>query len=162
MKTDFPILTNFQLDEIMKGEKNFKGVLSKDLFKGKIANNESGIINLQDNTLPGTHWTGYVNLPGHKYVYYFDSYGLVPSQNIEKYLKTSGKKILYNDNQIQLDNSIMCGYYTADFIKAINKGIPYHDFLYQFDPEPTMKNEKLIRSKYRHMIPMLNKIDQMM
>ncbi len=36
-----------------------------------------------------------------KFIEFFDSFGLPPSETIKKFLKTSGKDIVYNDSQLQ-------------------------------------------------------------
>ena len=59
---------------------------------------ECGIINLDDLSGPGSHWV-YRNID--KFCEYFDSFGLKIPKDVEKYLETSGKQIIYSGDEIQ-------------------------------------------------------------
>lgn len=75
-------------------------------------------------------------------MYYFDSFGLPPSESIKKYLKTSDKQILYNTSEIQNIKSDMCGTYCIHFIRESEKGKDFYDILYSpFEPYPSAENE---------------------
>lgn len=135
-------ISNVNLERLLKNVKSFRGVYSSDNLPKNIFEHESGIVNLDKLYNPGTHWVAYYNHPNNKYVYYFDSYGLPPSESIKKYLKTSNKQILYNTGEIQKFNSGMCGTYCVHFIKELEKGREFYDILYDpFEPYPTDDNE---------------------
>ena len=74
------------------GIKHFRGVYSRDALPIKILKNEVGIINLDSQIGPGTHWVAYRN--GKNGAEYFDSFGLIMPNEVMKYLMTSGKKYI--------------------------------------------------------------------
>lgn len=92
-------------------------VLSKDLF-AKVRPRRGGyIINLQDHDEGnGTHWTALVLLDNH--AIYYDSFGIVPPDDIRKFVRRYDKKmpILYSIDQIQPLKSILCGWYCLFFL----------------------------------------------
>lgn len=132
----------------MKNENAWNGIFSRDKLPGKIKSKENGIVNLDLSTGEGNHWVAYFNSPDCQYAVYFDSYGLAPPPEIYEFLKTSGKKIIFNNNEMQKMNSIMCGYYCIHFIKEMNKKKPFHEIIYEFDTQPTDFNEKLIKNLF--------------
>src|SRR5215813_9796579 len=128
----------------MENEKGFSGVFSRDNLKKKINKFESGIVNLDSVTGPGTHWVCYYNDPTKEYTEYFDSFGLPPPEEVKKYLKTSGKNyVIYNSSQLQKNNSVLCGYYCMKYIVDRNKNMSQYDVLYSFTNTPSDFNEKL-------------------
>lgn len=88
----------------------------RDQLPHQVHNNESGIINLDSEEGPGTHWTAYKK--NGKEAVYFDSYGnLKPPRKLINYLNTNGLcKILYNNEQLQLFNSFNCGHLCLKFL----------------------------------------------
>ena len=72
------------------GIKNFRGIYSRDALPTKMLKNEVGIINLDSQKGPGTHWVAYRN--GKNGAEYLDSFGLIMPNEVTKYLLTSGKK----------------------------------------------------------------------
>ena len=81
--------------------KNFDGGFNKD--SRQWASN-CGIINLDSNNGPETHWACYVDS------FYFDPFGLPPAENI-LFIKR------YNTLQYQKEKSVLCGYFCLFFIK---------------------------------------------
>lgn len=84
----------------------------------KIRNkNECGIINLDNQEGPGTHWTAY-----HKkgsQIIYFDSYGnLKPPLEAVKYFNSASDKvkIKYNHFAYQSYNMYNCGHLCIEFL----------------------------------------------
>lgn len=77
--------------------------------------NGSGVLNLDDSTGPGTHWTAWYG------VVYFDSYGLPPP---EEFLdKTRGREVEYNDLNIQrIHDPPFCGHLCLAFLEAMYDG----------------------------------------
>lgn len=132
----------------MKNEDNFRGVFTIDTLPKRIKKSESGIINYDQITGSGTHWVAYYNHPKSKYVEFFDSFGLYPGNEIQRFLKTSGKKILYNSSQIQSNDSVLCGYYCINYIRERNKNISPYDVLYKFEQQPNRKNETALESMF--------------
>jgi len=80
-------MSNFDLDGAVKSLpiKYFRGVFSKDQLPATPNISESGIINLDDQIGPGTHWVCYVI--SKKNIIYFDSYGLPPPKEFINYVK---------------------------------------------------------------------------
>ena len=99
------------------GIKHFRGVYSRDSLPTKILKNEVGIINLDSQIGPGTHWVCYRNIDN-KYCEYFDSFGLIMPNEVIKYLMTSGKQIFYSGDEIQ---ERKCFMWILGFILFIRK-----------------------------------------
>lgn len=139
----------------MKDVKGFRGVFTSDLLPKKIKKFESGIINLDISTGPGTHWVCYYNDPKYNFIEYFDPFGeyeyeniklnnIIIPKNIVKYLKTSGKGIRYNSSFRQEPTSFKCGFYCMKYITERNKGKSPVDVLYSFTQEPSDYNEEFV------------------
>ena len=102
------------------GIKYFRGVFSEDKLPMSIRKNEVGIINLDDYIGSGTHWLAYRN--GNKYAEYFDSFGLPMPKEVEKYLATSDKTLVYSSDEIQDRDSVLCGYWCLYYLIERQKG----------------------------------------
>jgi len=118
-------MTNIELQEILTGEPGFRGVFARDMLPKQIRRHECGIVNLDAVGGKGTHWVCYFNYPKAKYVEYFDSFGLPPPEEVEKYLLTSRKPIVYNTAELQSRDSELCGYYCIEYILMRNGQLPY-------------------------------------
>lgn len=95
---------------------NFRGVYMRDAMPKKIKIYEKGIINLDNSTGGGSHWTAYKKFKN--IITYFDSFGnLQPPLEVMQYFKSSGPvKILYNYNRFQNFNTIYCGHLCLRFL----------------------------------------------
>lgn len=92
----------------------FRGVFMKDKLPPKIMKNETGIVNLDNASGPGTHWVCYKKL--FNTVYYFDSFGnLPPPQELLHYFRPA-KNVFYNFNRQQPDNTEVCGHLCLEFL----------------------------------------------
>ena len=80
------------------GIKHFRGIYSKDNLPKQIKK-ECGIINLDTMIGQGTHWVCYQT--NDKHTEYFDSFGLKMPKEVETYLNTSNKQIIYSGDEIQ-------------------------------------------------------------
>ena len=69
----------------MRNVKSFRGVYPIDLLPKRVKQLESGVVNFQSSTEPGSHWICYYNDPNYKYIEYFDSFGLAPPEKIKTY-----------------------------------------------------------------------------
>ena len=106
-------LSNFDLMEWVKklGIKNIRGIYSRDNLPAKINKKECGIINTDSSIGSGTHWIAYRNIDKN-YSEYFDSFGLKPPNEIERYLMTSNKQLIYSGDEIQeRDSDVVIGIY---------------------------------------------------
>ena len=134
-----PILSNQDFDDHFGNQKEYLGTFSKDLLASvKIPKTvpSFAIINMQDDDKgTGTHWVAMFNDPADKdYVYYFDSYGVVPPADVEAWLKKkTGKQVLYNTSEIQNLKSTSCGWYCIAFIYNSLMEQPFLDFVNIFD-----------------------------
>ena len=69
----YPI-SNFKINEILKNNKNYIGIFSKNNVP-KLKNNESTIVNQANSLYKGTHWVAMKY--NDKKLFYFDSYGII-------------------------------------------------------------------------------------
>jgi hypothetical protein len=114
----------------MKSVQNYSGTFAKDNLPPKMLKSNSAIINFDNTGYPGTHWVAVFNDPNSEYVDYFDSFGLPPPNEIENYLQTSSKPILYNTKQVQSLSSSECGKLCINFIKRRSEGISAYDIIH--------------------------------
>lgn len=122
----------------------FRGVFSRDDLPRMLHKNECGIINLDSQIGPGTHWVCYRNIG--KYTEFFDPFGLPLAEEIHKYLSTSGKKIIYSNDEIQERDSVLCGYWCLYFLNERQKGISFLHTIHnpQFNPIDRSVNHQFL------------------
>ena len=131
----YPI-SNFEINEILKNDKNYIGTFSKDNVP-ILKNNQSSIVNLADSFNKGTHWIAmkFIN----NKLFYFDSYGIPFIPDI---IKKQNKKIISNIYKIQSIDSNECGKFCILFIKAnIQNESDYIKFLLQFNKNDFEKKD---------------------
>ncbi len=81
---------------------------------------ETGIINLDDNTGPGTHWVAYAIDP--RSIIYFDSYGLAPPKEFIKYISKVKSPLYYSTLPTQrLTDPPICGREVLNVLSEISK-----------------------------------------
>lgn len=113
-------LTNFDIEKYVKklNIQDFRGVFMRNALPKKIHRNETGIINLDDETGPGTHWTAYKKIKN--FVIYFDSYGnLKPPLKVIQYFQSNEPcEILYNHQAVQFmkKRDFHCGHLCLSFL----------------------------------------------
>jgi hypothetical protein len=133
-------------------------IKSKDNFI-EYPKNGSYIVNLADSDDPGTHWTAFYIKDN--IAVYFDSYGLAPPKDIQRFVK--GKKLLYNTDHIQSNDSTACGYYCVLFLyhfNSLNKdyktikqyGYALNKFNQPFDLDNKDKNDDILRQKLKSIL----------
>ena len=118
---------------------NYQGAFSKDMIP-KLENCACVVINLENFADGnGTHWTCiYANE-------YFDSLGLPPPDIIENELrKLYNDDVWYNSSKLQMDTSILCGYYCVYYIGERAKVRQAIDVLLDFTQKPSRQNEQII------------------
>ena len=138
-------LTNFEIQEYYRIEPRFNGDYSRDNLP-KTIKNVAYVINLHEYEDVGTRWIAlYVK---DNEITYFDSFGVehVPKE-IEKFI--GHKNIKTNIFRIQVDNSIMCGYFCIGFIDFIFAGKSLIDFTSLFSPYNFKKNDDIILSYFK-------------
>ena len=142
-----------------------KGIFSRDEIHVK--NHSPCIINMDDLGGSGTHWVCCWHSPtellpgGATYTHsgatelppeYFDSFGLPPPAEWEIELILEGKKtFLRNDNQLQWEFSVRCGYYCLLFLNERNKGRSFKGILDMFSGN-THTNEAVVKDYFTHNV----------
>lgn len=86
--------------------------MRNELKRKRVRRNESGIINLDTSSGPGTHWVAYKKRGN--VAIYFDPFGLQPPTEVIKYLRPS--KIYYSANQVQRLGTKNCGKLCLKFL----------------------------------------------
>lgn len=123
MKNDTKtILSNFDLIDLIKRIglfPLFRGVYSKDQLDNIRKLEGIFIVNLDDFSNGGTHWVAVSTIKNN--VAYYDSYGSLPPNSIDRYIKsvTGKKKYLINNVQIQSLDSTYCGWFAVFFLYFI-------------------------------------------
>lgn len=104
----------------------------------------SMIINTDKVSGSGIHWVSIYDSPENKNIEYFDPFGVVPLPEIENYMRSSGKRVLYNNRQLQNIRSNLCGWYCMYYIIERSKGRDPYDVIMDFTQEPSKSNELMI------------------
>ena len=122
-----------------------KGIFSRNETKPLF--HSPCIINLDDFGSLGTHWV--CCWPKGKGLYeYFDSFGFPPPLEWEKEMSMHGMKHFFrNDNQIQWEQSVRCGYYCLLFLNERNKGTIFADILKMFSND-LLQNEEIVKNYF--------------
>ena len=93
---------------------HFRGVYLRDTVPQYPFNVESGIVNLNASSQPGSHWVCYYRNKNERI--YFDSYGQIIPVEIQRYLKRGsefdrGKEVIQrNTDIVQAANTSVCGH----------------------------------------------------
>ena len=104
------------------------------------------IINLDDFGSLGTHWV--CCWPNDGTYEYFDLFGLPPPLEWEKEMSMHGMTHFFrNDNQIQWEQSVRCGYYCLLFLNERNKGTSFADILKVFSND-SLQNEEIVKNYF--------------
>ena len=104
------------------------------------------VISLDEYENMGTHWiTLFVK---QKYTIYFDNFGIehIPKE-INKFI--GNNNIKSNIFRIQAYDSIMCGYYSIEFINYMLKGKTLLDYTNLFSPNDSKKNDEIIKRIFK-------------
>jgi len=126
------------------------GIIMKDQLGTKKHNYT--IINLESSKSgsSGTHWTALLHQKNEWY--FFDSYGVPPSQEIIKYVgDVKNERFAYNSFQLQHYNSTFCGWFCLGLI-AYTKRSPLsfydsiNEFINMFQETKLMNNDKIIQT----------------
>ena len=119
-----------EIDEYLRGSIKFKGAYPCDQIPILPDNEYSLIINTDNSSLPGSHWTALV-VRGNN-VYYFDSFGRLYNNSsfqtdyIENLGKICfGKKIVFQNEVLQSFHSNTCGEFCIYFIKQFEKNVAF-------------------------------------
>ena len=125
-------MSNFDLFDWIKkklGIKHFRDIYSRN-ERPKKNEKECGIVNLDDNQGPGTHWVCYRNLENN-FVEYFDPFGLIMPHKVYQYLFSSGKRLIYSQDELQNRDSVLCGYWCLYYLNERQKGKSVLDVIHK-------------------------------
>ena len=84
---------------------HFRGVFMRDTLPKKADIKECGILNLDSVKGSGTHWTCWFR--NSKICYYFDSFGLAPPLEFEKYINSD---LCWSTYKLQQEGDVICGH----------------------------------------------------
>jgi hypothetical protein len=95
-------LSNFDIDDLLRGNQHFLGVYSRDSKLPDLITDSFIVMNLDSVNNPGTHW---VSLYKKNTYEYMDSFGLPAPSELDSL------DIIFSNDQIQHPLSNSCGYY---------------------------------------------------
>ena len=126
-------------------ELRFNGVYSRNNLPNKIKKG-AYVINLDEYKNKVTHWVASFAKP--KYKAYFDSFGIehIPKE-IKKFMRNDIKSNIF---RIQEYYSIMCGYFSIEFINYMLKGKTLLDYTNLFSPNDFKKNDQIIKRIFKN------------
>lgn len=114
-------LTNIDILKFGKYVPHFRGVFMRTNLPKRCRKHECGVINLDDEEGPGTHWVSYYKW-NNKICYYFDSFGdLQPFKEFIAYVGGDKCKILYNYKRQQAFNTGVCGHLCLKFLLQMSE-----------------------------------------
>ena len=67
-------------------------------------------------------WANSLNFINKPLSKYFDSFGLTVAQEVQKYLSTSEKQIIYSADEIQERDCVLCGYWCLYYLSEGQNG----------------------------------------
>ena len=138
-------LTNFEIQKYYKNEPRFNGVFSRNNLPKKIKDG-AYVINLDEYADVGTHWIAL--FCNRNDIVYFDSFGVENGlEEIKEFVRN--KNIKANVFQVQVNNSIMCGYFCIGFTDFMLAGKKLTDFKIIFSPYDFKKNDNIILNYFK-------------
>jgi hypothetical protein len=139
------VLSNFDIQRICShiGIK-LNGIFMKDQVNNTNFKDGNYIMNLENSNQSGSHWVSFVKKGD--CVYYSDSYGVRPPENIYNLFLNNCSKVYVNMKPFQSLNSKKCGWYAIYFLYSMNKrkGVMLNrfiNFVKQWDYDNPRKNE---------------------
>ena len=128
-----------------QNEPRFNGVFSRDNLPKKIKDGLH-IISFDEYSDVGTH--GIALFCSRNEIIYFDSFGV--EHILEEIKEFIGNKIIKaNIFRVQVNNSVMCGYFCIGFIDFILAGKKLTDFTDLFSSHYFDKNNHIILSYFK-------------
>ena len=145
MLLPFHPLTIIKINEYYINEPRFNGVYSRNNLPKKIKKGVH-VINLDKYENTGTHWIA-LSFKTNE-VIYFDSFGI---EHIPKEIEHAigNKEIKASIFRLQAYDSVMCGYYSIEFINYILKGKKLLDYTNLFSPNDFKKNDQIIKRIFK-------------
>ena len=139
-----------QLEESLKHVKNFKGAYPCDGIPTFSDNEYSIIVNVDNSTLPGSHWTALV-IRGNN-GYYFDSFGRFYNnesfpidyiRNISKICHD--KRMRFQEKVLQSFHSNTCGEFCIYFIKQFSNRVAFTQIFRNFTDNLKVNDRKIMK-----------------
>lgn len=82
---------------------------------------------------------------------YFNSFVMLPFQEIVNHARGKNKTLLHQNNQIQNIKTTTCCYFCLNFLSEMTEGNSYYDLLKVFDIHNTMKNKKFLEQYFKNV-----------
>lgn len=79
---------------------------------------------------------------------WFDSMGAAPPTKVMRFVRSTGKPLQYNPNQLQQMGSIVCGYWCEAIAKLLWNGYTLEQILNEFKKHSPAQNDSTIKKKY--------------
>ena len=138
-------LTNFEMHRCDQNEARFNRVFSRTNLPLKLKDG-AYVINPDEYADVGTHWIAL--FCNRNEIAYFDSFGV---EHIPKEIKKTirNKNIKTNIFLVQVNNSVMCGYFCIGFIDFMLAGKKLTDYTSLFSPHGFKKNDDIILSYFK-------------
>jgi hypothetical protein len=140
-------LTNVELDQHLKRYGKYAATTrSKDQVnadcRGKIT-----VVNMQNsNEGSGTHWCLLYDVRPHE-VIWFDSMGAAPPRKVLSFMKSTGKTIRYNPDQLQALGSVVCGYWCEVVAGLLWNGYSLREIIDEYKKQSPSVNDRQIMKK---------------
>lgn len=141
----FNELSNIQINRYFKNNKDYGGTYSKDELPP--IKNRFYIINMSDLVEKGTHFIMVYNCRLN-YCIYYDSFGVLPPQDVMKFMFSTGKTIIYNDTQQQSLTSSLCGYYCCYVIDKLQNGLQPSSIMKTIEKKTPDENDSIIKKYF--------------
>lgn len=120
-------LSGHQVNELLHDVKGYRGVHMRDNLPKNIKAGQSIVINLDNSSGNGTHWTALYR--DKEKLNYFDSFGMAPPQELVDLFPRV--KIVHNTHQFQPMSNTNCGAYSVYFIREMSSGTSVFDTLFK-------------------------------
>jgi hypothetical protein len=151
--SDIPLLSNYDLMELAdKYKLNVNNVLLQEEFIHIKPKDGGYIVLINDGTGATGHWTAFILR--NKVCLYFDSFAVVPSMPIIRFLRKGNYKINCNNNDIQNYKSVTCGFYCLAFLHFMkHTKYPLHLAMSQFTSlfkNDTRDNDGILQAYIKH------------
>ena len=138
-----PELSNIQIEAANKNDSSFGGCFSRDDLPQPL-DTKYYIVNLDSKKGSGTHWVLVDNRRSQECIY-FDSYGMPPPEEVLARMQNTGKKLVYNDADVQELGSEQCGWWCEYVAEELGKGKSFKKVVsfVQNQPNPDKYLEKV-------------------
>jgi hypothetical protein len=118
--------TRSQFDKYFAKDKNYLGcIFEQFILKFDLKPNDFIILNTGEQETGGTHWVVLYDKAGQ--LYYFDSFGVIPTEWVLQYEISKKTNVIYGNYQYQPIESDRCGQWVTAFVLFMKKN-DFEDF----------------------------------